>query len=83
MRTFITSAVHKIDFFQDDQFNDDEMVGACRGEMINAYILVRKPERKRSLRRPRSKHKGNIKSDVKEVRCETLHWIHPACDRVL
>jgi hypothetical protein len=39
---------------------------ACMGEVRNAYkILVRKPERKRPLRKPRYKSEDNIRMDLK------------------
>jgi hypothetical protein len=39
-----------------------------KGEMKNVYkILVRKPERKRPLRRPRNGWEGNIKMDLRKV----------------
>jgi hypothetical protein len=50
--------------------------------MRNYYkILVGKPKRKIPLERPRSRWEDNIKMDVKEIRCEIVHRIHPAQDR--
>ena len=34
-----------------------------------------KPERKRSLRRPKRRCEGNIKMDLQEVRCRCMDWI--------
>jgi len=40
------------------------------GERSGVYrVLVRKPERKRPLGRPRRKWKDNIKIDLQEVEC--------------
>jgi hypothetical protein len=47
------------------------------GEMKNAYkILVGKPER--PLERCRRRRDDNNKMDLKEIRCEGMHWIHLA-----
>jgi len=41
---------------------------ACSGDRRDAYrILVRKPEIKRSLRRPRHRREDNIKMDLQEA----------------
>jgi hypothetical protein len=46
---------------------------AHMGEMRNAYkILVRKPEGKRPLRRPRDRWEDNIRMDVREVGWEDV-----------
>jgi hypothetical protein len=48
---------------------------ASMGEMINAYkIFSQKTERKR-LFMPRRNWENNIKSDIKEERCEDAEWI--------
>jgi len=40
------------------------------GERRGIYsVLVRKPEDKRPLRRPRSRWEDNIKMDLREVKC--------------
>jgi hypothetical protein len=46
------------------------------GEKRNAYrILVRKPEGKRQLGRPRRRWVGNIKMDLREDGREWIGWI--------
>ena len=47
--------------------------GMCR-------VLVRKPERKRPLGRPRRRCE-DIKMDLQEVGCEGMDWINVAQDR--
>jgi hypothetical protein len=62
----------------------DEMGGACstNGEKMNAYkILVRKPEGKRPLGRPRRRWEDNIKMDLKEIGWGGIDWIDLAQDR--
>jgi hypothetical protein len=52
------------------------------GEMRNAFnILVRKPEGKGPLRRPRCRWKYNIKMYLREVGYNSVHWIHLAQNR--
>jgi hypothetical protein len=54
------------------------MVGVCSkyGERSGAYrVLVGKPERKRRLRRPRSRLEGNIKMDLQEVECGGINAV--------
>jgi hypothetical protein len=52
------------------------------GEMRNVYkILVRKPEGKRPLRRPRHGWKDNIRIDLREREWEDVDWFHVAQDR--
>ena len=42
----------------------------------NAYrVLLGKPERKRSLGRPRRRWEDNIKIDLREVGCDPGYWI--------
>jgi hypothetical protein len=60
------------------------MGGECRthSEKRNAYrILVRKPEGKRSLRRPKRKWVGNIKIDFREIGWDGVDWIDMAQDK--
>jgi hypothetical protein len=52
---------------------------ACTGEMKNAYkILVREPERKRPLGRPRHRQEDNIRMDLREIGQEGVDWMHLA-----
>jgi hypothetical protein len=47
--------------------------------MRNAYkILVRKPEGKRLLRRPRHRWEDNIGMDLREIGWEGVNWMHLA-----
>jgi len=52
------------------------------GEKKGVYrILVRKPEGKRPLGRPRSRWENNIKMDLQKVECGGMDWIELAQDR--
>jgi hypothetical protein len=52
------------------------------GEKSNMYrLLVRKPEGKRSLRRPRRRWIDNIKMDFLEIEVSVVDWIGLAQDR--
>jgi len=52
------------------------------GERRDVYrVLVRKPEGKGPLGRPRHRRGDNIKMDLKEVGCGCMHWIELAQDR--
>jgi hypothetical protein len=52
------------------------------GETRNAYrILVRKPEGKRPLGRPRRRWVDNIKMDLGEIGWDGADWIELAQDR--
>ena len=44
-------------------------------------VLVRKPEGKRPLGRPRGRWEDNIKMDLQEVGCRSVDWIELAQDR--
>ena len=61
-----------------------EWVGhiARTGERRSVYgILVRKPEGKRPLGRPRPTWGDNIRMDIQEVGCGGMYWIDLAQDR--
>jgi len=60
------------------------MGGACGtyGEGRGVYrVLVRKPEGKRPLGRPRRRWEDNIKMDLQEVGCGGMDWFELAQDR--
>jgi hypothetical protein len=49
---------------------------------INAYkTLMRKPEGKKPLGKPKIKWEYNIKMDLREIGCEGVDWMHLAQDR--
>jgi hypothetical protein len=55
---------------------------ARTGERRGIYrVLVRKPEGKRSLGRPRRRWKDNIKMTLHKVGCYGLDWINVAQDK--
>jgi len=55
---------------------------AHMGEERGAYrVLVRKPEGKRPLGRPRRRWVDNIRMDLQEVGCSYVDWIGLAQDR--
>jgi hypothetical protein len=55
---------------------------ARMGEVRNAYnILVRKPEGRRPLGRPRRRWEDDIKIDLREIGFGDVDWIHLAQDR--
>ena len=52
------------------------------GEKRGVYrVLVRKPEGKRPLGRPRRRWEDNNKKDLREVGCGGMDWIELAQDR--
>jgi hypothetical protein len=60
------------------------MGGACSayGERKDVYrVLVRKPEGKRPLGRPRRRWEDNIKMDLQEMGCRDMDLIELAQDR--
>jgi hypothetical protein len=55
---------------------------ADMGEKRGVYrVLVRKPEGKRSLGRPKRRWEGSIKMNLQEVGCGGMDWIYLAQDR--
>ena len=59
----------------------NEMSGECSayGERRGVYsVLMKEPEGKRPLGRPRHKWEDNIKVDIKEVGCGGMDWIELA-----
>jgi len=52
------------------------------GDRRGVYrVLVRKPEGKRPMGRPRHRWEDNIKMDLQEVGCGGMDWIKLAQDR--
>jgi hypothetical protein len=48
----------------------------------NVYrVLVRKPEGKKPLERPRRRWEDGIKMDLEEIGCGGVEWIHLAHNR--
>jgi hypothetical protein len=66
-----------------NQVEEDEMCHEARiGEKKNAYrLLVRKPEGKRQLGRPRHRWVDNVRMDLGEVGWGVVDWIGLAQDR--
>jgi hypothetical protein len=55
---------------------------ARMGDRRGVYkVLVRKPEGKRPLGRPRRRWEENIKTDLQEVGCRDMDWMEMAQDR--
>jgi hypothetical protein len=51
------------------------------GKKMNAYrLLLREPERKRPIGRPRRRWKDNIKMDIREIGWDDIDWIDLAQD---
>jgi hypothetical protein len=60
---------------------EDEIGGTCSTIWKNKCpyeILAIKPEGRRRLGTPRSGRKNNIKTNLKEIGCEGVKWIHLA-----
>jgi hypothetical protein len=58
------------------------MACSTNREKRNAYkILVRKPEGKRTLGRPRCRWEDNIRMDLREIGWSDMEWIDLAQDR--
>jgi len=52
------------------------------GEIKGVYsVLLKKPDGKKPLGRPRHRWEDNIKMDLQEVGCEGMDWIDVAQDR--
>jgi hypothetical protein len=67
-----------------NQVEEDETGGPCstNGEKRNAYrLLLRKPEGKRPLGRPRRRWVDNIRMNLGEVGWDDVDWIGLAKDR--
>jgi len=57
---------------------------ACMGERRGAcMVLVRKPEGKRRVGKPRRRWVDNIRIHIEEIGCEIVDWIDLAQDRVV
>ena len=55
---------------------------ARMGEVKGVYrVLIRKPEGKRPLGRPKRRWVDNIRTDLQEVGCGYMDWIELAQDR--
>jgi hypothetical protein len=53
----------------------------ARGRDEKCIISVGTPEGKSPLRKGRCGRKGNIKTDLREIGCEGINWIHLAQNR--
>jgi hypothetical protein len=70
-------------YYSGNQIEKNEMGGACStyGDKRGAYrILVRRPEGRRPLGRPRGRWEDNIKMDLQEVGWG-MNWMELAQDR--
>jgi hypothetical protein len=64
---------------------EDEVGWTCgtHGEGRGVYrVLVRRPQGKRPLGRPRRRWEDNIKIDLREIGIDGANWIQLAQDRV-
>jgi len=58
------------------------IICSAYGDRRGVYrVLMRKPEGKRPLARPRRRWQDNIKMDLQEVGCGVMDWIELAQDR--
>jgi hypothetical protein len=48
---------------------------------VTRNALVRKPEEKRPIGKPRCRWGNNIRMEIREIGCEGVDWIHLAQDR--
>jgi len=65
-------------YYTGDKIKEDEIAGhvACIGQVRNAWsILLRKPEGKRSLGRPRCRWEDDMRMDFKEMCWQYVDWI--------
>jgi hypothetical protein len=69
MRSFIICTLHQIK--EDCSVEHVERPG----EMRNS-VFIGKPERKRTLGKPRSKWGDFIRTDPKEIEWEFVNWMH-------
>jgi hypothetical protein len=82
MRSLRVYTLHQI--MVGGKIEENEMDGACSmyRERRGVYrVLVRKPEGKRPLGRPRRRWDNDIKMDIREMGCGGMDWIDPAQDR--
>lgn len=65
------------------EFKEDGTGGhvARMAEMRNANALIVRPEETRLIGRSRHIWAENIKTDLKEIRCENVEWIQLARNR--
>jgi hypothetical protein len=67
-------------YYPADQFKKNVMGG--EEERRGAYrVLVRKPEGRRPLGKPRRKWEDNVKMDLREVGPGAMMWIDPSQSR--
>jgi hypothetical protein len=79
----ISGVVIKDRTMDDVQSSDKYVISIARmGEKRNVYrLLVRKPEGKRPLGRPRRRWMDNIKMDLSEIGLNVVDWISLVQDR--
>jgi hypothetical protein len=63
------------------QIGKNEMGGACSAYGRVYRVLVRKPEGKRPIWRPRRRSEDNIKMELQAVGCGVIYWIQLPQDR--
>jgi hypothetical protein len=75
MGYFITCALNQVKLELSSKKYEMDRAGSTHGEEGNAYrILVRKPERKRPLGRPRSRRVENIELRLREIEWGGMDW---------
>jgi hypothetical protein len=78
----ISMTLHQISY--NDQIKEYEMDRAysMHGEKKISYrVLVRKPERKRQISRPRRMWEDNINTNLRDIRLGGMDWIYLAQDK--